>query len=99
MGDRVMIDSGILEDKIWSTYENLKLLDELYQKLLLLQEADTGNEMPELREMLRKVQQMRRTTEDVHKQLKSFTVSIENTMRRNEEELSELQDIVRLQFR
>lgn len=99
MGDKVIIDSGVLEDKIWGIYENLELLDELYQKLLKIQEEDTGNEKTELQDMLKKVKQMRRTSEDVHKQLKSFMGSIESTMWRNEKELGELQDTVRLLFR
>lgn len=94
MGSRVIIDSGTLEDKIWSAYEKRELLDELHQRLVRIQECDP-NTKPELAEMIKEVEQMCRINEEIHSLLESFMRSVESTMRRNEKELGELQDVVR----
>lgn len=98
MSGKIVIDSEVLNRKIDITYERIRVLDDLYDKLLQIKEKDTENEKAELSQMLREVRQMKQTTEEIYELLKDFLYSIEDVMLQNKRKLSELQEMIEYLF-
>lgn len=98
MSETIVIDSGILEEKIQNAYKKMIVLDDLYAKLIQIKESTAQNESRDLLRMIQEVRQIREVTEQMYGLLERFKSSVENTMLRNQKELGELEEMVKQLF-